>query len=47
MLDHILAGVFGVAAEMGDMVDEEAVGSSELVAGESACDGIFEKRNGC
>ena len=46
-LDNILAGVFSVAAEVGDMVDEEAVGNSKLVAGEPARDGLFEKRNGC
>lgn len=29
------------------MVDEEAVGNNELMAGEPARDGLFEKRNGC
>lgn len=45
-LDNVLAGVFGVVVEVEDIVDEEAEGNSELVTGEPARDGLFEKRNG-
>ena len=46
-LDNVFVGVFGAATVVEEMVDEEAVGNSELVAGEPARDGLFEKRNGC
>ena len=45
-LDNVLVGVFG-AAVVEEMVDEEAVGNSDPMAGEPARDGLFEKRNGC
>lgn len=45
-LVNVLVGVFGVVVVVEDMVDEEVVGNSELVPGESARDGLFEKRNG-